>query len=109
MASDESIKRTIDDLLREVSAARAEMAKGDDARTSALGGLRTDVDKLERISADMGRNVVKLQSAFDALSVKIGRPGSSIDVGEEADRASARGLLESKHLLRVPKIDHEHP
>jgi hypothetical protein len=59
----------------------------------------------------MATQVTALQAAVNQISVKIGRPGASAsgEFGRDADRAAARGLLELKHLLRVPKADPEHP
>src|SRR5262245_12712158 len=116
MADDESIRRTVQDLLREVQNARTDIARADNERAHVLSELRTEttlcntaVAKLDRISAEMASKVAKLQSAFNALAIKAARPGAGGDFSEETERASARGLLELKHLLKVPKHDLEHP
>jgi len=117
-----TVEDRIAELLKEVQTARTDIAKGDDARMAALAELRSDVEKgsksvtevtakIDRISADIAANATKvatLETAIDSLSKKVGRPGGQ-EFSDEANRKAAVGLLELKHLLRVPKRDVEHP
>src|SRR5262245_15227917 len=118
MATDESIKRTIDDLMKEIGVARAEIGKADNERNHALNELRgktatlTDTTaKLDRISADITARVNSLQGALNSLAVKMGRPSlAGGDVTEEAiERKSAYGMLETRHRMRIQKHSPEHP
>src|SRR5262245_10046550 len=97
-----SVEETVAELIKEVTATRTEIAKGDDARTSALAELRKDVEsgsktvadvvaKIDRISADMAAGQTKVQGleeAIKSLSRKFGRPGGDADPDEVSRKAA---------------------
>jgi HK97 family phage major capsid protein len=99
---------TVGELLREIKTAQEDIMRADQERTRKLE-TKADKGELDRIAADMARKAAQLQTAVENLSRKVGRPGGSGDFGPDADQAAARGLLEMKHLLRIPKADPEHP
>src|SRR5262245_48314548 len=118
-----SPEETIAELLKQVTETRTEIGKADNERTTALAELRSDVEKgsksvtevvakIDRISTDMAANATKVQGleeAIKSLSKKVGRPSGDPDFSDDANRKAAVGLLELRHLLKVPKIDNEHP
>jgi HK97 family phage major capsid protein len=99
---------TVGELLREIKDAQADIQRADQERVRKLE-TKADKGELDRIADDMARKVTQLQTAVQSLSLKVGRPGGGGDFGPDADQAAARGLLEMKHLLRVPKADPAHP
>jgi len=117
-----TVEDRIAELLKEIQTARTDLAKGDDARMAALAELRADVEKgsksvgevtakIDRISADMAAQATRaqtLEAAIETLSKKVGRPGGP-EFSDEVNRKAALGLLELRHLARVPKRDAEHP
>jgi len=118
-----SPEETIAELLKQVTEARTDIGKADNERTTALAELRADIEKgsksvtevvakIDRISADMANNATKVQTleeAIKSLSKKVGRPAGDPEFSDEANRKAAVGLLELRHLLKVPKVDLDHP
>jgi HK97 family phage major capsid protein len=96
--------KVIGELAAAIGAARSDFRTQADVYERALKA----VDNLEKKSADMNINMQRLQSAFDGLSRKIGRPGGADLGGQQSERQAAVGLLEMKHALKVPKHDIEH-
>lgn len=74
-------------LLAEVKAARDAVAAGDTERDRSLKQIKTDIDR---------------------LALRVNRPGQE-QIGDEANRNAAIGLLRLKHDLKIPKHDVQHP
>jgi HK97 family phage major capsid protein len=100
---------TISTLAHEMKATLAEIQSADAARVRALES-KASKDEVARISDELARKTAQLQTAVDNLSRRMNRPGGGTGSdGGDADHAAARGLLELKHVLRIPKADPEHP
>jgi HK97 family phage major capsid protein len=91
MTTPESLNEMVSELLREAKEVKAEMQRGDDVRSKAIGELRTKIAKLE--------------TALTSLSVRVGRPNGDGSDGQSDARQSALALCEQKHALKVPKHD----
>jgi HK97 family phage major capsid protein len=93
-------------LLRDIKSFQDEIARADQERTRKLEA-KADRGELQKLADEMARKSAELQTAVEALSVKLGRPGGSgnIDTGAATLRQSARGLLELKHQMRTPKSE----
>jgi HK97 family phage major capsid protein len=101
MATDESIRQTVDALLREVADTKRAIQDGDSSKRSQLTEAAA---KLDRVVADVNARYAQLESAINIVSKKLNRPGvGAADVGALSLRESARGLLELKHYARTPK------
>lgn len=106
--SDRDIPGTIGDLMREIKTAQEEIVRADAERVRKLE-QKADKAELTRLTDELASKCTKLQTAVESLSRKIGRPGGGGpgDFTFEADQKAARGLLELKNQLRVPKADIE--
>lgn len=97
---------SVAELIREVSRTRDEIARADSARLEKIAA-KADKGEVDRLADHMAKQVAALQAAVNQISLKIGRPGAgaiaSGDFSPAVDRAAARGLLELKHQIRVPK------
>jgi HK97 family phage major capsid protein len=99
------------ELLEEVRKTRDQLARADTERLAKIE-QKASRDELERLAADMAGKTLQLQRAVDTLSLRLNRPSAGAlggDFSPGAERAAARGLLELKHMLRVPKADFAHP
>jgi HK97 family phage major capsid protein len=101
---------TIGELLREVKDTRDLIASSEAERLRKIEA-KADRGELDRLSQDMAKKTLQLQTAVEALSRKVNRPGAggSGEFSADADQAAARSLVELKYRLRIPKHDPQHP
>jgi hypothetical protein len=110
MADDPSFN----DLLRSIREARESILRSDGERTRLIGEIQKaikggaigeQVDTLDRVVQDIAGRMSAVQSACDQLTVKMGRPSGGFDFSPSSEEAAARGLVQLRHLQRVPKSD----
>jgi predicted nucleic acid-binding protein len=100
--------RIITELTREMRDTLDGIQRADAERLRKIEA-KADRVEVQRISDEIARKTAQMQTAIDNLSRRMNRPGGSANDGADADHAAAHGLLQLKHVLRIPKHDAEHP